>query len=44
MNPICIYNVGKCIVFPNQKRALIIPNVPVTTASLIVDSMTNGIH
>lgn len=42
MTSACSYGPGKCIVFPKQKRVVVVPTVPAATSSLQLFSMNNG--
>lgn len=35
---------GQCIIFPKQKRILVIPSTPVTVSALQILSVNNGIY
>lgn len=40
----CTNALGKCIVFPNQKRVLVVPTVPTSISSLQLLTMNNGMY
>ncbi len=40
----CVFAPGKCIVFPNQKRVLVIPSVAFSAGNLVLGNMVNGMY
>lgn len=44
MTHTCIHPSGKCIVFPRQRRVVVIPSTALTVSSFTLNNMTNGIY
>jgi len=40
----CVYALGKCLVFPDQKLVLVLPTVVSTIGSLSIGNMNNGFY